>query len=407
MKRLGVSRLLCSLGTALVFGLSWGAPASGVNAKSARAAPPAAAVQAAAQAASAAEADTARDVSLEIKIDTSRVQPYAGSGLGITAELKNKSKKTVLYLSDRTTTLTLPPEMEGPFAPMYGREAFFPSENDQWRANQARSEAEKRPVLITIQPGQSYRAVWVQNVESETAQASGADAAAQQANRASKAGLLWFRCPDQAGASLPCDAWRQVRSELRYIFFTPGDYKVLVQAKVGANKLPSDEGHYTFSEVATIKVAAPQFVIIFGAMIGGLISWLLFPQGEEKAVSLEFSAAGVWVFAKKVWWYLYSIAGACLLSAIVTILMARLSESQFLVKISVTDFWGALVVGFIAQYAGKSVLDKLIPGRPGSQTPSPQKQTQAAAAPQPPAGSPAAPSAPVMASLQLPPPPTP
>lgn len=287
--------------------------------------------------------DQNKDVSLEIKIDTSRPLPYVGSGLGITAELKNKSKKSVLYLSEKTTTLTIPPEMEGPFSPVYAREAFFPSEIDQWRDNEKRTDADKKDIIVAIQPGYSYRAAWVQNARGD--KISGIDT--------ERSNSPWL------------DIWRQIRSEFRYVFFLPGEYKVFIQAKVGVGKPPSMDGYYTFSETANIKVAAPQFIIIFGAMIGGLISWLLFPQGQEKTVSVDgFMAAG-----KKLWWYFYSLGGACLLSAIVTILLARLSESQFLVKISVTDFWGALVVGFVAQYLGKSVLDKIIPGRPDSSSP--------------------------------------
>jgi len=322
-----------------------------------------AAPRAPAPAASATPADpAAKDVSLEIRIDTSRALPYAGSGMGITAEFTNKSKKAVLYLAEQTTTLTLPPEMEGPFAPIYGRDAFFPSENDQWRANEKRPEGEKKDVIVAIQPGHSYRAAWVQNV------------AGERINNAKKDGAVKddkVRDADKRVDSPWDDAWNQIRSDLRYVFFPPGDYKVFVQAKVGIDKSPLEAGYTTFSEVANVRVAAPQFVIIFGAVIGGLISWLLFPQGEEKSVPVSRSIHGLWTVVKKAWWYVYSICGACLLSAIVTVLMARLSESQFLVKVSVTDFWGAMVIGFVAQYLGKSALDKLIPGRPASRAPQP------------------------------------
>ncbi|WP_046113548.1 hypothetical protein [Aquincola tertiaricarbonis] len=158
-------------------------------------------------------------------------------------------------------------------------------------------------------------------------------------------------------------AWTQIMMEMRYLFFSPGDYKILVQAKVGANELPTEPGYYTFSQVATIKAGAPQFVIIFGAMIGGLACWLLFP-GQDRAIPRDGSwGASLWKVSANA----SAILGVFLYAAIITILMARLSESQFLVKISVTDFWGAVVVGFTAQYVGKAALDKYLPGRGGEE----------------------------------------
>lgn len=287
-----------------------------------------------------------KDVALDIVIDTSRSQPYVGSGLGITAEFRNRSKKAVLFLTENTTTMTLPPEMEGPFSPIYSRNAFFTTENDQKDANDLRPDDKKQPIVVAIQPGYSYRAAWVQNSKNDPSSEIKLDPSAGPVS----------------------SAIAQVKAEIKYIFFSPGEYKVLIQTKVGVDKPASDRDYYTFSEVSAIKVASPQFVIIFGAMIGGLISWLLFPQAQEKSLKLEASISSILSDLRKTLWLLYSSAGACLLGAIVTVLLSRLSESQFLIKISVTDFWGAMVVGFAAQYLGKSILDKLIPGRISSQT---------------------------------------
>lgn len=303
---------------------------------------------------------TAEDITLDIEVQTSRANPVVGSDLGITAVFKNTSKRATLYLGQTTTTMTLPPEMEGPLSQVYGREAFFPSENDQWligrrldadrRARQkAIDEGQPEPplpetplpdIVVAIQPGHSYRAMWVHNMATGPA-----------------------RAPAYTLAEVADSAWTQIMMEMRYLFFSPGDYKILVQAKVGANKLPTEPGYYTFSQVATIKAGAPQFVIIFGAMIGGLACWLLFP-GQDRAIPRDGSwGASLWKVSANA----SAMLGVFLYAAIITILMARLSESQFLVKISVTDFWGAVVVGFIAQYVGKAALDKYLPGRGGEE----------------------------------------
>ena len=266
--------------------------------------------------------ETPPDVSLEINIEPSRTQPTVGSSLGITAELKNKSKKSVLYLTEENTTLTLTPELEGPLTLLARRPAFFPTES----ADGAQ---------IAIQPGRSYRIAWTFGEERK------------RNTKNPDETFLWE------------DGWRQVKSEIRYIFFNPGEYKVFVDARVGVDKSPKEDGYHTFTETTVIKATAPQFVMLLGAVIGGFISWILFPQAREKKVAFT----GVRNALSQGIWIAYSVTGACLFSAIVTILIARLSESQFLIKINVADFWGAIAVGFIAQYVGKAALDKLIPGR--------------------------------------------
>lgn len=298
------------------------------------------------------------EVSMAVRIETSRPQPSVGSGLGITAEFKNTSKKDVLFLSSDTTTLTFPPEMEGPLEQMYGRQGYFSTEYDQYRIEKDKpawkGKKEDPPMVIAIQPGRSYRAVWVLDKK--------ADEIGQGADQQTKVAPAWWQWRTRLSQSR---LWQQVSAEARYLFFVPGDYRVMVQAKVGVNAPPQLENHryLTLSETATVKMAAPQTVILLGAMLGGLVSVFLFPQSRPKSVILSYREGGFVPSLMAFFGLVYSVAGACLLSAIVTVMLARLSETQFLVKISVNDFWGAVVVGFIAQYAGVAVLDKLVPGR--------------------------------------------
>lgn len=325
---------------------------------------------------------------MSIHIEPSRAQPSAGSGLGITAEFRNTSKRSVLYLSADTTTLTFPPEIEGPRQPMYGRRAFFPTENDQWDANQRAAADQQKPVVIAIQPGHSYRAVW--DFGSQP-QAPAAESARPPA---------WWQWPTRLRQS---ELWAQISGELRYLLFAPGEYRVLVQAKVGVNQPPTlqDFGYHTVSETAVIKVGAPQFVIIVGAMLGGLICAFLVTKGRPRSVASAFAESGWRGALGSVGSWLWSLGGACLLSAIVTILLARLSDSQFLVKINVNDFWGAVVVGFIAQYAGVPILDKLIKLVPAG---GPPAARQGSGHPPAPAPGPAPTPAPSAAPASDPPP---
>jgi hypothetical protein len=45
-----------------------------------------------------------------------------------------------------------------------------------------------------------------------------------------------------------------------------------------------------------------------------------------------------------------------------TVVLSRIAETQFFIKVSVSDFWGAIAVGFLANYGGWALLDKMVPG---------------------------------------------
>ena len=89
-------------------------------------------------------------------------------------------------------------------------------------------------------------------------------------------------------------------------------------------------------------VVAPQWVILFGAVVGGLVAYFLLPNIRLKPNKIE----------------VLGLLTAALLSSIVTILLARLSETQFLIRITINDFWGAIAMGFVASLSGTSILKR-------------------------------------------------
>jgi hypothetical protein len=153
---------------------------------------------------------------------------------------------------------------------------------------------------------------------------------------------------------------KTVLNEMQFIFFVPGEYTIDVTAKYWISpKRPPDEDYHTTVASRTLTVDAPQTVILFGAMLGGLISYILFPQARRRLVASETSKEAPSI-SKKLVREFFGILGAVLLSAIVTILLARISETQFLIKVTVTDLWGAVAIGFVANYAGAEIINKII-----------------------------------------------
>lgn len=288
---------------------------------------------------------------LSIKILPSRSQPTAGSSMGIEAELTNNSDK-VLYLREKKIALYIPPELGGPLGSYNDWWGAFPTEH-VWEDKSAQPPVvETWNGTLTMRPGSKYRVIWQ----------SGA--------------------ADTEGTSIIRSNVRAISSELRFIFFSPGDYLVSVVAEYWTDPSLPSRDYYTTTQSATVHVVAPQSVIVFGAALGGLVAFILFPT--RRRVGMRSTATGnrYLLMAYNFGTELTGAAGSMLLSAITTILIARISGSEFLIRITVADFWGAIAIGFIASYAGAKALDKLLPpgvANGGGSTPTPGVGSTAAA----------------------------
>lgn len=263
---------------------------------------------------------------IAIKIQTSQAQPTVGSGLGVTAEIKNVSDSAV-YLHGKDLTLMLPPELEGPFKPAWPWWALFPTE--------VHTVPQFADAFIKLQPGDSYQVFW------------------------SPGRTIFY---DSTGFTL--GVIRTIRSEMKFIFFSPGEYTLTVNAKYWFD--PQGEYH-TVTQSSALHFAAPQSVIMFGASFGGLIAFYIAPQARRRFARRKAKSRGpIMAILEPVAKELAGIAGSVLLSAMVTILLSRISETQFLIKVSITDFWGAVAIGFVANYAGAKILDRFLPANGSS-----------------------------------------
>jgi hypothetical protein len=54
-----------------------------------------------------------------------------------------------------------------------------------------------------------------------------------------------------------------------------------------------------------------------------------------------------------------NFAAAVLLSTVVTIIAGRLADTEFPIKVTVNDLWGALTIGFVSYFVGNRVIAKL------------------------------------------------
>jgi hypothetical protein len=255
---------------------------------------------------------------LKVTLKASRDQAIAGSDFGITAQIENTSDRPV-YIAPSSFAMTAPPELdsEGPRDWL----AFFPG-------LLTIAGTQPQNTVIVLEPGSNISAFWSGNI-----QHSGA--------HAPKTGLLSSAC-----RIVTYDCSDLIRS----LSFSPGKYTLTIVGSYwdtyeGA-KAKSIERHTQATELQE-QINAPQPVILFGAAIGGAIAFLLLTKVQP-------SAPSGWARVR----WIPGLLSAVLLSMIVTILLARLSQSQFIISVTVNDFWGAVAVGFIIAASGPTILQK-------------------------------------------------
>lgn len=278
-------------------------------------------------------------VPITISLTASRAQLTAGSTVGITAIITNTARDSTIYLTQSSITLMQSPELEGPSESIRAWYAYFPTE--------AQTDVQGKPIhpdsiVLALAPGTSAHVSWWPTRPGVPPEG-----------------------PISEGRILN-ETIDQVLNELRFLFFSPGDYQLSVQTKYWTNASRPPQRYYISTQSLAVRVMAPQFVILLGAALGGLIAYSLFPGRRTQQiveVDKEVGSHRVQRVKRESARLSGSVGlalGAMLWSAIATILLSRLSDTQFVVRVSVNDFWGAIAIGFVAQYAGSKWLEKLL-----------------------------------------------
>jgi hypothetical protein len=163
----------------------------------------------------------------------------------------------------------------------------------------------------------------------------------------------------------------------RAIDFTPGNYDYYLSGRFSVCSKTGDNFNCfyptrSFGQNATFQVGIDQALIIIFAIVGGVLAYLVVAvQGTDGPVTEFFAlltsdtiATG---FAKTVskdgmiliLKILRDTIGVAILASAFTIVTSRLSDSQFPIKISVLDVWGAITIGFLSYFVGNKFIDSL------------------------------------------------
>lgn len=141
-----------------------------------------------------------------------------------------------------------------------------------------------------------------------------------------------------------------VLSTTQTLFFRPIQY--VLQYSLNFSFLEDRSILHTNTCAQTLTIRAPILSVMVGASLGGLAGAVAnilqtLDQTGETAVLMQTNPLQI----------IITVVISVILSAMAVVFLARKSDTQSLV--SVEDFWGGLVIGFLVGYTGTSVFDSL------------------------------------------------
>jgi 5'-nucleotidase / UDP-sugar diphosphatase len=273
--------------------------------------------------------------SVKLTLQPSRRQLPIGAPWSITGLLENQSAVPI-YITNRFTALTLPAEILG------SRVAAVPATFPTTEGTLAKSAPGYQ--VIKVFPQHTYPVVW--HVESLT----------------SVYRITELLAPGvQNWPQLFPMLWSDIRHML---FFHPHPYQIVAtvhywktnpQAYLDCLQQPGRQVDVSTAPAVmttmVVDLEASTWVILFGAWLGGITAYLFL------------------VCMRKRPWSISGFLGAWLLGPTVALFLKRLGAAAFVVTINVSDFWGAIVIGYIAQYTGLQIIDRYVTRRPASDAP--------------------------------------
>ncbi len=307
---------------------------------------------------------------LKVTISGSRVSVTRDGSYGVYADLENISEDPI-KVRPQDTMLIVQPEVAQPSARVALERGIFPTQT-------ATNGDPTKTDGIVIQPNEHYKVFW--ELTTPNRPPIPCDTQPKQST-SSAAG-------DKESKPLCADRWRVLTE---YLGFVPGEYAFTVEGIAYAPNSKGESVAHTYTETTTLHVGLSQMSTAIAAFIGALLAYFVvalqpgqdFEQWRNKpavtpppATASSLEAAGSRLRTAYGWLKATSVVGrnalaAGFLGAALTIVASRLSDTQFPIKVSVNDFWGALTIGFITYFIGNRLLANIIerfapPTKPGN-----------------------------------------
>jgi len=279
-----------------------------------------------------------------IELEPSQPQWVIGTRMGLLGKLTNVAKVPLLFYEHETVFIA-PAETR-----IYGKAdaragcVFFATEGNPVTPPPTSAGVDRRGQAILLQPGEAYWVFWDFDTNG-------------------CAGYPYLASPTAEVCRL-----EKLRLDLeklsQKIMFHPGPYKFVLQAKFyespGPGKADAGISHFA-SQQKDVRISASEGMILFAAAIGGILAFFvkqMMPNAPSDTSEATTRSDARW--RRRFWRSVLHLLGAVLLSITVVILSSRLGESQFPLQVSVTDFWGALTIGFVGNFVGVYLIQKLV-----------------------------------------------
>jgi hypothetical protein len=260
---------------------------------------------------------------VKLSIVSSRPEVTRNHGWGLTADIANISLKPITIFG-KEVQLVMQPEETHDKKCNVAFDSFLPNTTSD---RKTKGDPPMGPDdQIIIQPGEHYAFFW-----------SGVDSTSQP------------------GRNNECD--RGFLSGFgETLNFIPGNYVFTV---VGKLHPAGSSNYHTFSDAISVKISIDQLSTMLFAGFGAILAYMIVALQDngdidniKEAASRKAWIAATLIFGRKV-------ISAFLLGSILAVVSNRLSDTQFPIKVSVNDVWGALTVGFVFYFVGSKIIDKL------------------------------------------------
>lgn len=280
---------------------------------------------------------------VKVTILSSRGTVSHDGSYGVYADIQNISPYP-LTLKASETVLVVQPEVSHPIPCVDWATAIFPTQSPSISTNPQTANAE-----IRILSNEHYTVFWD----------------------------LSPRPPQKNGM---CGLNSKARD---YFGFVPGEYAFTVEGIAHVQGQDTGAVAHTFTETTNLKVGISLAFTATAAFFGGLLAYLVvfLQPGQdfdkwhpESSKTSKIKVIAIWC---------RNALAAGLLAASVTIIASRLSDTQFPVKVSVSDFWGALTIGFVSYFIGTKFIAALA-SKLTTSSMTPTAQRLQGALPQPP-----------------------
>jgi hypothetical protein len=303
---------------------------------------------------------------LRATMGTSRSEVTIDGSYGVFADFENLASVPIT-LFEHETQLVIQPEVTGSGVCNWRLAGWFPTEYEDRTLDLKQIVPPVNPPTvqagagrpIRIRPQEHYTVFW--SLGRPTTTTLAAPQPVPKKPTALQVSQSQGDVSSSQSSEVP-DPCATKSSGWSWLNFVPGDYLFTIDAKFYLPDAVDAVDYHTFTQTTKLTLKIPQHYAMWAAAFGALLAYFVVLSGQAGGSNPNPSPdAGTSPLArrKKIAIWIRDGVSAALLGAAITIVASRLSNTEFPIKVSVNDIWGAVTVGFVGYFTGNKIIDKL------------------------------------------------